>query len=80
MNLLNVNDPALEGARTWSGRLGTLAAASPATRPGAAFTQLDAPPPLPTRLSWVLNHLRQRARRREHAADKLRADEFMTGQ
>jgi hypothetical protein len=79
MNLLTVNDPALEDARTWSGRLGHLAAASPATRPEAAFTQLDSAPPaaLPTRLSAILNHLRQRHQRQEHAADKLRAQEFV---
>jgi hypothetical protein len=80
MNLLNENDRSRQAARAWSGRLGTLAAASPAVRPGAAFDQLDVPPPLPTRLSLILNHLRQRAQRREYAADKLRANEFMTGQ
>ena len=66
-------------ARSWSGRLGNLAAASPATRSEAAFPQLDnAPPPLPTRLLSILDNLRQRHQRREHAADKLRANEFMT--
>jgi hypothetical protein len=79
MNLLTVNDPVLEDARSWSRRLGNLAAASPAVRPGAALTQFDAPPPadLPTRLTLILDHLRQRHQRRQHAADKLRAEEFV---
>jgi hypothetical protein len=77
MNPLNETDVARQQARSWSGRLGNLAAASPATRPGAAFDQLDAPPPLPPRLLSILNYLRQRHQRREHAADKLRANEFV---
>ena len=75
MNPANETDVARQQARSWSERLGTLAAASPAARPGAAFTQLDAPPPLPTRLAWILDHLQER--RREDAADKLRAQEFV---
>jgi hypothetical protein len=73
------SDAARQAARTWSGRLGTLAAASPAVRPGAALTQLGAalPPALPIRLAPILNHLRQRHQRRQHAADELRAEEFV---
>jgi hypothetical protein len=78
VNLFHENDTARQYARSWSERLGTLAAASPATRPEAAFDQLDAPPPLPTRLLSILDHLRQRHQRQQHAADKLRANEFMT--
>jgi hypothetical protein len=73
---LNEND----AARTWSEHLGSLAAASPATRRDAAFTQLDIdPPPLPSRRSSILAHLRRRFRAREQAADRLRANEFMAG-
>jgi hypothetical protein len=77
MNPLNETDVVRQQARSWSGRLGNLAAELPATGPEAAFTQLDAPPPLPTRLLTILDHLRQRHQRREHAADKLRAQEFV---
>jgi hypothetical protein len=81
MNPLNENDTARQAARSWSERLGNLAAELPAIRPEVAFTQFPAAPPaaLPTRLSSILSHLRQRAQRREHAADKLRAQEFLTG-
>ena len=78
MSPLHETDLARQQARAWSGQLGALAAASPATRPGAPFTQLNAPPSaLPARLSAILDHLRQRARTREQAADKLRANEFV---
>jgi hypothetical protein len=80
MNMLNENDTIRQQATTLSARLGNLAASSSAIRPQAAFDQLDSAPTLPTRLSSILDHLRQRAQRREHAADKLRAQEFMTGQ
>jgi hypothetical protein len=80
MNMPNDNDTITQQARSWSQRLGTLAASSSAIRLGAAFNQLDATTPLPASLSSILDHFRQRARRREHAADKLRAQEFMTGQ
>jgi hypothetical protein len=78
--MLNDNDTITQQARTFSERLGNLAAASSARRPAAAFNQLDAITAPPTRLSTILDHFRQRAQRREHAADKLRAQEFMTGQ
>jgi hypothetical protein len=79
VNPLNETDEARQQARTWSGRLGTLAAELPAIRLGAPFNQLDATPlaALPTRLTSILNHLRQRAQRRQEAADKLRAQEFI---
>jgi hypothetical protein len=78
MTPLRETDLAKEQARAWSAHLGTLAAASPATRPGAAFTQLNAPTSaLPARLSAILNLLGQRARRQEQAADKIRAQEFI---
>jgi hypothetical protein len=68
-----------QAARTWSGHLGSLAAASPANRPEAAIAQLDTAPSvdLSTRLSAILSHLRQK--RQEHAAEELRAREFLTG-
>src|SRR5262245_24412594 len=78
MNLPSDNDPITQQARTFSGRLGNLAAVSSATRPEPAFNQLDANAPLSASLSSILSHLRQRAQRKEHAQDKLRAQEFMT--
>jgi hypothetical protein len=78
MTPLRETDLASQQARAWSAHLGALAAAPPAVRPGAAFDQLGTPPPaLPTRLRSILDNLRERHRRREHAADKLRANEFM---
>jgi hypothetical protein len=80
MNPLNDNDPARQAARDWSEYLGSLAgsmATGPETalvRPGAAGA-----PPVPSRLAAILDHFRARAGRREHAADKLRANEFLTG-
>jgi hypothetical protein len=80
MNLINENDPARQAALTLSQRLGSLAGASHATRPGPTTTQFDAPfVALPPRLSAPLGHLRHRARVRQDAADKLRVNEFMTG-
>jgi hypothetical protein len=76
MNLLNDNDPAQQAARTFAEHLGSLAAEQPAIRPGA-FPQLATNVPLPARLSAAIEHLRQRAHRREHAARKLRAEEFV---
>ena len=80
MNPLTDPEPARQAARAWSERLGSLAA-STATRPETAFAQLGpaAASPLPTRLAAVLGHFRARADRCEHAADKLRANEFMKG-
>jgi hypothetical protein len=80
MNPLNETDVARQRGRSWSGRLGNLAAELPAIRPEAAFNQLSAPPAaFLTRLAAIFNHLRQRHQRREHAADKLRAQEFIMG-
>jgi hypothetical protein len=80
MTPLNETDVARQQARSWSGRLGSLAAELPAVSPEAAFTQLDTPrSALPTRLSWILNHFRQRHQRRQEAADKLRANHFIMG-
>jgi hypothetical protein len=74
---LNDTDPGRQAARSWSERLGNLAAASSSSRPDGAFNQPDAPPPaIPPRLASVLNHLRRRAQAREHAAEKLRLNEF----
>jgi hypothetical protein len=70
MNFLNEND----GARTWSGRLGTLAAESPMTN----LPQFDRIPST-TRLAAILSHFHRRQQSREHAADTLRANEFLTG-
>jgi hypothetical protein len=80
MNSLNDHDLARQQARAWSEQLGALAAASPASRPQSAFTQLDAPPSaLTPRLSAILSRLRQRRQRQELVADKLRAQEFIMG-
>jgi len=78
--MISFNDPARQAALTLSAHLGNLAAASREARPEETFTQLDsAAPALPARLSAILGHFRQRAWMREHAADKLCANEFMTG-
>jgi hypothetical protein len=80
MNPLHETGPASQQARALSQQLGALAAASSATRPGAASTQLDAAPSaLTPRLSVILGHLRQRRQRQELVADKLRVQEFMMG-
>ena len=82
MNPLHDSDVARQQARIWSERLGRQAARLPTMRPDAVLTQLDAIPPFAfsTSLPAILDHLRQRRERQEHAADKLRASEFMTGQ
>jgi hypothetical protein len=79
MNPLNETDVARRQAPNWSGRLGNLAAASPAIRPEAAFPHIDTAPPaaLPARLSAILNYLQQRHQRRQRSADKHRAQEFV---
>jgi hypothetical protein len=78
MSPLNETDVARQQARSWSEQIGNLAAELPATRPEAALTQLGTrPTALPNRLTLILNHLRQRHQKREHAADKLRAQEFV---
>jgi hypothetical protein len=80
MNPLHEADLARRQARAWSGQLGALAAASPATRPEPTSMQPDAPPSaLTPRLSAVLGRVRQRRQRQELVADKLRAQEFIMG-
>jgi hypothetical protein len=77
MNSLTTNDSARQAA-SWSGRLGRLAAELPANRPPVASPPLS-DGAVPSRLSAILNHIRQRRQRQEHAADKLRAQEFVMG-
>ena len=60
-------------ARSWSGRLGSLAAEMPPVRPANIVGQ----PAVPTPLSAILQQLRQRTRTRESVADQLRAKEFL---
>jgi hypothetical protein len=80
MNPLHPTVPTRQSAQAWSANLGSLAAESPSSRLAASAPQFDATPdPVPTRLSAVLADFRQRARRREEAAYKLRAQEFMMG-
>jgi len=76
--IFNENDPVRQAARSWSGRLGNLAATSPIIQSEATFPQPDTA--LPARLSSILTRLQHRAQRREHTASKLRANEFLTGQ
>jgi hypothetical protein len=78
MTPINSPDPSQQ-ARTWAERLGSLAAASPATDREPAATQLGGSPAFPARLSPILDHFRQRHQRRQHAADTLRAEEFLSG-
>jgi hypothetical protein len=77
MNQLKRNASTRQDARSWSAQLGRLAAELPAFRPGPAFNQHN--PALPDGLSTILDRLRRRHRRRQHAADKLRAQEFVMG-
>jgi hypothetical protein len=72
---LHPNDPSRQSVQAFSERLGSLAAASSATRPEAPAPQLNAA--VTPRLSAALAHFRQRSERRQHAADQLRAQEFM---
>jgi hypothetical protein len=80
MNPLNDNDTARQDARNWSGRLGYLAAEAPAPSPAGILHQFQTVPPAsPTRLSAILEQIRQRRQRQEHAADQLRAQDFLMG-
>lgn len=72
MNPLNDNP-----LRDWSGRLGELAAEQASSVPAGPFTQIGSDAAGPSRLARVLDHFRRQNRRREHAADKLRAAEFI---
>ena len=63
-------------------QLGSLAADQPTTTSPETFGQQagQAAAAVPTRLSAVLAHLRQRNRMPEDVAAKLRANEFLVGQ
>ena len=73
MNQLN-NSLARQNARSWSEKVGILAAQMPATSlpPFDPLPNADAP----TQLSTILHHFRQRQQKREDAEHKLRAQEF----
>jgi hypothetical protein len=78
MSPLHEAELARQQARAWSERLGRLAATSAAISPEPASMQPNTlPSPLLARLSAILSHFRQRHQRRQHAADKLRANEFI---
>lgn len=81
MNLIEVNDPFRQDVRRWSAHLSKLAADVPAPTAEKALAPFDfaSIPALPARLSSVLIRLSQRNRTREHAADKLRVQEFLVG-
>ena len=79
MNPLFHNATANQDPRTWSEKVGILAAQLPATRSATSPPPFD---PLlsvdaPTRLSTILHHFRQRRQRKEDAEHKLRAQEFV---
>lgn len=82
MTPLNAANEARQAARTWSGQLGNLAADLPVSTPEGIISQFNpsSTPPLSAPSNAVLTRLWQRAQRREHAANKLRAQEFLTGQ
>jgi hypothetical protein len=73
MPLINENDPARQAALALSEHFGRLAATAPAIRPRAVFPRPDIA--IPPRLALAHHVIRRRAR--EHAAAKLRANEFM---
>ena len=75
MNPLFHNATASQDARSWSEKVGILAAQMSAT----SLSPFD---PLPSadaqaRLSTILHHFRQRQQKREDAEHKLRAQEFV---
>jgi hypothetical protein len=75
-----LNDAARRDARSWSGRLGSLAAELPAPRPEATISQLGTvSPTFPTHLSSILEHFRRRHQRQQDTAEKHRAQEFLMG-
>jgi hypothetical protein len=80
MNRLHDNAAASQNARSWSEKIGILAAQLPATRPAASLPPFDPLPnaDAPTRLSTILHHFRQRQQKREDAEHKLRAEEFIS--
>ena len=61
-----INDPTQQQSLNLSTRLGTLAAEN-----------ATSPLPVPTRLSTILEHLRQRDRAREHVEHKMKANQFI---
>jgi hypothetical protein len=74
---LNDQDPVHRSARNLSKQLGTLAAEQ---HPDAALPPFDpAAPGISPRLASILEHFRKRAMTREHAAHKLKFNEFMAG-
>jgi hypothetical protein len=78
MNSLKDNDA--RQAADWSGRLGRFAAELRASRPEAALTQPDTPTlASPTHVPSILEHLQRRRQRQQDTAEKLRAQEFVTG-
>src|SRR5262245_46895423 len=81
MNEFNNDNIGRHEARKGSGRLGRLAAEQPTSRLGSSIEHLDSisPAAVPTRLTSILVHLRQRRQRQEHASDQLRAQEFLSG-
>ena len=75
MNRFDNNTLARQNARSWSEKVGILAAQMPATNlpPFNSLPSADAP----TRLFTILHHFRQRQQKREDAEHKLRAQEFV---
>ena len=79
MNRFDNNTLARQDARSWSEKVGILAAQLPATRAAASLPPFNPLPfaDAPTRLSTILHHFRQRQQKREDAEHKLRAQEFV---
>jgi hypothetical protein len=73
MSLIPDPDPALSGAQLLSARLVQIVGGLPPTR------SQPTPGPHSSPLSAVLEHLGRRPAAAEHAADKLKANEFMVG-
>jgi hypothetical protein len=69
-----------QAAQTWFSRLGNLAGYLSLSSPQAIHTQTDAAFPFLSRLSTILDCLRQLARTRQPMGEELRAEEFMKGQ
>jgi hypothetical protein len=78
MNTFIDTQSAQQQARDWSGQLGDLAARTPKSSIPRDIEQgLGSPGAYPSRLSVILNHLRDRNRTREDMVYKMRAQEFI---
>jgi hypothetical protein len=78
MNTFIDDKSAQQQARDWSGQLGDLAARTPmGSIPRDIEQRQGSPGAYPSRLSVILNHLRDRNQGRKDMVHKMRAQEFI---